>query len=297
VKRLFAWVIASAMIGGMGVALAADLPVKAPPPPVVVDMWTGWYIGANVGGDWGRDKISSDGTPGFCSTTAANCITFPNGSSILSANAATFNTSLNRSGVIGGGQIGYNWKVNNAVVGVEFDFQGKSDSKTTTYSTVTPDPNFAAFPMYQTYTQTDRINSLGTLRGRAGFLWGPSTLFYGTAGVAFANVKTTSTFLQNEVDPPALLPFGSTVYSSTERWGGTVGAGIEWKWSANWSFKVEYLYADFGRMTSNVLLVQPNFVLGGLQGTANAAVSTHVYDNIARVGINYAFGGPVVAKY
>ena len=34
-------------------AIAADLPMKAPPaPPPVLFSWTGFYIGANIGGKW-----------------------------------------------------------------------------------------------------------------------------------------------------------------------------------------------------------------------------------------------------
>jgi opacity protein-like surface antigen len=86
-------------------ATAADMPIKALP-PAPIDIWTGGYVGVNVGYDWGRDTIDSTGAPGNCSTAAANCVAFPNGSSLLSARAATFNTSLSRSGLIYGGQAG-----------------------------------------------------------------------------------------------------------------------------------------------------------------------------------------------
>jgi outer membrane immunogenic protein len=275
-------------------AMAADMPLKAPA-PVAVDIWTGGYVGANIGYDWGRDNIDSTGAPGACSTTAANCITFPNGSSNLSARAATFNTSINRSGLIYGGQAGHNWLVHNmfwtndGVLGVEVDFQGKSDSKSTTFGSSTADPNFAAFPMLQTYTQKDRVDSLGTLRGRAGVLWGPSTLVYATAGVAWASVRTSVAYLQNEQNPPALLPFGSANQTTTETFGPVVGAGVEWKWTANWSVKAEYLYADLGNMSINTQLIQPNLTLGGVQGAATTTTTTHLHDNIARVGVNYKF--------
>jgi outer membrane immunogenic protein len=273
-------------------AAAADMPIKALP-PAPIDIWTGGYVGANVGYDWGRDTIDSSAGAGACSTAAANCVTFPNGSSNLSARAATFNTSLNRSGIIYGSQAGHNWLLHNifstwdGVLGVEVDFQGKSDSKSATYSSVTADPNFPGFPMNQTYSQTDRISTLGTLRGRAGVLWGPSTLIYATAGVAWASVRTSSNYLQNENDAPALLPFGNSSQISTEVFGPVVGGGVEWKWTANWSIKAEYLYVDLGGVNTTTQLIQPNFVLGGVQGTATATTSTHLHDNIARVGINW----------
>ena len=37
-------------------AIAADMPLKAPA-PVAVDIWSGGYVGANVGYDWGRDIV------------------------------------------------------------------------------------------------------------------------------------------------------------------------------------------------------------------------------------------------
>src|ERR1700728_1078467 len=92
-------------------AFAADLalPVKAPPLPVY-DVWNGWYLGANVGGSFGqaRDSASSAGTPFTASDS-------------------------NSSGVIGGGQVGYNWHVSPLwLLGVEADFQGSSEEGTGT---------------------------------------------------------------------------------------------------------------------------------------------------------------------
>jgi outer membrane immunogenic protein len=112
-------------------AAAADMPLKAPP-PAPVDIWTGGYVGANVGYDWGSDSIDSSAAPGACSTIAANCVAFPNGSSNLSARAASFDTSLSRSGIIYGGQAGHNWLLHNifstwdGVLGVEVDFPSRT---------------------------------------------------------------------------------------------------------------------------------------------------------------------------
>src|ERR1700752_3841345 len=44
-----------ATVLGIGAASAADLPLKAPPMPVVtVYNWTGCYVGGNIGGKWAR---------------------------------------------------------------------------------------------------------------------------------------------------------------------------------------------------------------------------------------------------
>jgi outer membrane immunogenic protein len=282
-----------ALVAFAAPAAAADMPLKAPA-PVAIDIWSGGYVGANVGYDWGRDTVDSSGSPGNCSTTAAGCVAVPNRDSNLMAKAMTFNTSLSRSGFIYGGQAGHNWLLHNifwsndGVLGVEVDFQGKSDSKSTSFSSVTSDAFFVN-PLSQTYTQTDRVNSLGTLRGRAGVLWGPNTLLYATAGVAWASVRTTTNFLQNDNAPPALLPFSNGNQTNTEVFGPVIGGGVEWKWTANWSVKAEYLYADLGNVSVTTQMVQPNLVLGGVQGSATAVTTTHLHDNIARVGVNYRF--------
>src|SRR4029077_979828 len=64
-------------------ASAADLALKAPPPPPIVDEWTGWYVGWNLGGSFGRSSTTYTGI-GF----------------------APFTTSQHLDGVVGGGQVG-----------------------------------------------------------------------------------------------------------------------------------------------------------------------------------------------
>src|SRR5438105_14339549 len=100
-------------------AFAADLPAKvytkAPPPPVVVYNWTGFYIGGNVGYSWGRSSDTSTLTNG------AGAVLF------TSADRA------NMDGVIGGGQIGYNWQVQNWVWGLEADIQGSGQKGSRAY--------------------------------------------------------------------------------------------------------------------------------------------------------------------
>jgi outer membrane immunogenic protein len=276
--------------------MAADMPVKALP-PAPIDIWTGGYVGFNVGYDWGRDRVDSAGSPGQCSTVGQpGCNTDLNYYSDLSAQAATFNTSVSHSGFIYGGQAGHNWLVHNlfwtndGVLGVEVDFQGKSDSHSSTYRSTTPAPLFPAFPVSQTATLNEKITTLGTLRGRMGLLWGPSTLVYLTGGLAFANASATATYLQN-VTSFGLAPYGAAGSQTTELFGPVIGAGVEWKWTANWSVKAEYLYADLGGMSFNTNALQSGFsgAGGGVFSAANVNVQTHVRDNIARVGVNYRF--------
>src|SRR6202035_3340868 len=129
----------------------------------------------------------------------------------------------------------------------------------------------------------------------AGVLADPQTLLYATGGLAVGAFKYSSqTTLSTQVFTPGIAgttPFGAPIVAngammsdSQTRLGWTVGAGVERKFSANWSAKLEYLYLDFGSKTY-------------FSGTAaQADISFH--DQIVRAGINYAFNpGPVVARY
>jgi outer membrane immunogenic protein len=59
---------------------------------------------------------------------------------------------------------------------------------------------------------------------------------------------------------------------------------VEWGLTQNWTARVEYLYLDLGSATSV-------FPLSNRQETGSLTM------NVARFGVNYKFGGPVVAKY
>jgi outer membrane immunogenic protein len=84
---------------------------------------------------------------------------------------------------------------------------------------------------------------------------------------------------------------------------GAFGGGIEGAIDRNWSIKVEYLHLDFGSFDQSVtgsgIVVNTN--IGGtnivLTQTVLSSFHTRVTDDVFRIGVNYRFGGPVVAKY
>ena len=142
-----------------GAAQAADLatspvygklPVAAP-----TWSWTGFYIGANVGGVGAQTNISS---PDY----------FEPGSSLHS----------NPTGVIGGLEAGYNWQYNNLVLGLEGDISGASISRSVDASTLG----------FTGDTFVGDLTALGTVRGRLGWAF-DRLLIYGTGGAAFADLK------------------------------------------------------------------------------------------------------------
>jgi hypothetical protein len=160
-KRTFALSAAAVGLTASQVASAADLGWRAPPPaPVYVQpapipfIWTGCYVGGNIGGALTNIEFS---------------------------NVATGDTvSASNSGVAGGGQIGCDYQVGAWVVGVRDMVDATSLSKTATFST-TP----------FTGTADSRTNWFDTLTARGGYLVAPNVLLYVQGGAAWTNANAT----------------------------------------------------------------------------------------------------------
>ena len=90
---------------------------------------------------------------------------------------------------------------------------------------------------------------------------------------------------------PITVAFPGT---SSTRAGWTVGAGVEGRISGNWTAKLEYLYMDLGTVSAGPIATT---ILVPVRTNGAAAYSLHFTDNILRVGVNYHFSGPVLARY
>jgi outer membrane immunogenic protein len=166
----------------MGPSFAADMgaPYYNPPPPFLpIDTWTGFYIGANAG--WvgsSSNTITNTGTdtgPGGLGTA-------------LALRLIPTAIEVSHNGFIGGGQIGYNWQYGpNWVWGIEADFDG-TRAKGTAASAF---PGNAAFPP-TTSVFSRELDTLGTVRARAGYPSYPNMLWYVTAGLAYGASKLSS---------------------------------------------------------------------------------------------------------
>ncbi len=300
--------VAALALAMTGSAFAADLPsYKAPLPP---PMWTGFYVGLNAGGTWSNSN--------FVRTTSAPIFALDGGAAntLYAANSALGASGVsqgNTSGFIGGGQIGYNWQFyNNFVAGIEADIQGvaSNNSNTTMATAVGPFPYFGADEVLVTgITTSKRLDYIGTVRGRLGWLFTPTLLVYSTGGLAYGGVSLSTgiTQVNNDcVQFPAdcLAPaaFSSGAFSDT-RVGWTAGGGLEWMFWPNWSAKVEYLYYDLGDVvySAGVLATGGNILFpGSIAAAVVSQSSTRFNGNIVRAGVNYHFnwGSPsVVAKY
>ncbi|WP_293858809.1 outer membrane protein [uncultured Alsobacter sp.] len=204
-------------------AFAADLPSRkmAPVAPVTYApafTWTGFYVGANAG--YGFGQITKAGT--------------------------LFNDP---SGFVGGGQIGYNYQMNNIVFGLEGDLQ-YADLR----DKVSPAGRLAGLPA----GTKNGIEWFGTVRPRVGFA-ADRALFYVTGGLAYGNQK---------LNVPGV---GS---GDNVNIGWTAGAGVEYAFTNNWTAKVEGLYVNLD--SHNYVVTAPSTKSGTEFG-------------LVRAGVNYKF--------
>ena len=201
------------------------------------------------------------------------------------------------SGFIGGGQIGYNYQLNNFVLGLEADIDGATGRGS---SSVVLSNDIFIFP--QATQSSQSLDWLGTLRGRFGWTPVDRLLIYATGGLAFG--QSTASF--SEYNVVAFPPVG--VYVSSKRnVGWTVGGGLEYALPgefSNWSIKVEYIYYDLGYSTGTTYYSnQYQDPATGNYFPESSSLSGKVLHNgnIVRAGLNYKFNfgapAPVVAKY
>jgi outer membrane immunogenic protein len=154
-------------------AMAADMPLKAPPPPPApVFTWNGCYLGGSVGGIWQQtDNVTVgvvDGGSGAAAAAAAGAI------------PTAFN--VGGSSWLAGGQAGCNYQAASWVLGIETDFSGTNLNGSETIATNGP----LFFPLASSVSQD--MSFIGTTRGRLGWAWG-NVLLYATGGAAYAHVS------------------------------------------------------------------------------------------------------------
>jgi outer membrane immunogenic protein len=271
-------------------ALAADLPSIKSAPVAPAPSWTGYYVGLNIGYNFGNNgpvNVAAINAPwifGSGASLGAGAPIAPNtlNSSYIAGYSYSGSTINTQSGVIGGGQLGYNYQFDpKYVAGFEIDFQGAGINGGSTIQGgsygVQPyqgpgnsNPVAGAITTAMGSSQIQSgVNWLGTARGRLGFLWSPALLLYGTGGFAYGGAYANVSQNANEyvlhqqnisvspavptppfVNPGQNLWFGNTNQSQVLV-GWTAGAGAEWKFMTNWSVKAEALYWDLGRMNVN----------------------------------------------
>lgn len=284
---IFSAAVAAGAVLGINAASAADLPMKAPPMPVPVMNWTGFYGGFNGGGAWSDPRVTYSPND----TAAAGFM------SLLSIG----NDSVKTSGVLGGLQLGYNYQFDRKwLIGLETDFDG-ADMKGSGAQFFSGGSVFSA--------TEQRVDWFGTARVRLGYLPTPDLVTYITGGLAYGSVANSGAFTAGANDniiinsngigaacssPPGNATVNNvpivtpTCFAGASRntgTGWTLGGGLEYAFWQRWTIKAEYLYVNLGSR-SVTEIGSPNPAAPVLS-TLNA--SFHTNFNVARFGVNYHF--------
>ena len=152
-----------------------------------------------------------------------------------------------------GGQLGYNWQTANWVFGIETDAQwtGQKGSTTVLCPVAGCFPTAVAAGTGVGAALSDKLEWFGTFRGRGGILVTPSVLLYVTGGLAYGSLQTEVALSGFTATGIPVTAIGSR---SSDKFGWTIGGGIESMFAANWSAKIEYLYMDLGSISNSVVL-------------------------------------------
>jgi outer membrane immunogenic protein len=207
-KTWLSTVAAVALLAASSAAFAADLAAPAPAPIIMPTYnWTGFYIGANLGGAWASGTLTDNLT------------------------GASF--TGNHSGVIGGGTVGYNWQISpNFVVGIEGTFDGTSIGTTS---------NIVSVPILGTPTAVQGsigTNWVSTLAARFGIAVN-NILYYakGGGGLADNSASLTNTITGTSVSTSntrsGWLVGGGIEYGMTPNW--TIKAEYDYLRMSNWT--------------------------------------------------------------
>ena len=271
-------------------AMAADMaPFYRAPPPVAIVSWTGPYVGATLGGDWTGSNVTEAVGATFCNPAVAGCTAGPAASSALAAAVpGTFSTS--RSGAIAGGEFGYNWQLGPAVLGFEADISGSTLAGGARVSGASGIAGFPADTVAVLGTANAKVDYLGTVRARAGYLVIPPLLTYLTVGLAYGGASSNTT-LAESVDGPCTCGAFPAVHGSTSaaRLGWTAGGGVEYMLAPHWTVKAEYLYYYLGSVTYAPSPIVQTTDAGVPFFGATTATHVAFTGNIARAGVNFGF--------
>lgn len=215
--------------------------------------WTGFYVGAHLGGGLSLTDMKD-----------------PFGPSL-------YGDTLRPAGPVAGGQIGYNWQFGRNLLGLEADASWADLFATNTC--------FAYSGFYVSANCRSETSALGTLAARFGWLVGPDaeTLLYGKAGAAWRRGEIDAT-TNGDAGFPATRTSGT-------RWGWMLGAGIERALSSRWSMSAEYDYLSFGDtgLSTPIGAFQP--VPGPDPNTLTTVASTATDGaqdaHLFKIGLNY----------
>ena len=236
----------------IGPVWAADMVVKAPPPPQPPG-WAGFYFGANIGVGTGHNQFYDifGPVPDFA----------------LDADSQT-------KGWLGGFQLGYNYQFNWLVLGLQGGFDWAGINR-----------HFSCFSFGNQTCSADN-EWIATLSGRIGVVDG-STLWYVEGGPAWtretvSNIASTAACVPIGGGGAVCSAPGDLFLGSEIRAGWNVGGGVEYRLSPNWSTYIQYNYMQFGE--------HPITLVDGGAGVFPEAIKQNL--QLVTIGVNYWLTGP-----
>jgi outer membrane immunogenic protein len=265
-----------------GAAGAADLPVRAPiMAPVVPLSWTGFYIGIGGGTAWGTKEYDWN-----IDATIASVQAQLGAPGLIPPLGLRSQGSHGINGGFFGGQIGYNYQIGWAVLGVQADAH---------WADISGDGNCFALAITNC---SAKVESFGTVTAKVGGTV-DRALLYAKGGFAWENAKSNINILGLGAGNvlAGVIPGGVNFVLASEvsenRTGWTWGAGVEYAFAPNWSGFVEYNYLDFGKKTQNYVYSVSNLTI---------PIPTELEEqyHVIKAGLNYRFNwwsAPVVARY
>ncbi|MGY4506997.1 outer membrane protein [Bradyrhizobium sp. USDA 3650] len=207
--------------------------------------------------DWTGFYIGANGGGGWARDCRNNVTT------------VTFLGCYDPSGAVAGGQVGYRWQSAQWVFGLEA--QGDwSDIHGTTQNLGNAANSLST-----------KIDAFGLFTGQIGYAWN-SALLYVKGGAAVVDQRFD--FISNATGAAV-----ASVNSGT-RWGGTVGAGIEYGFAPNWSVGVEYDHIFLNRHDVTFVATATGLPLAATYNSGGDV-------DLATIRVNYRFGGAVIPRY
>jgi outer membrane immunogenic protein len=209
-KRKFIQSLAGAAAGVLLAgtsAIAADLTPVPPPVLAPVFTWTGFELGAQIGGGVGQ--------------TSVNLLDVFN-----------FSKTYGDAGAFGGLHVGFNYQLMGPiVVGVqgEYNFAGISG-------------NASAVPF--NYLTTS-IREFGSADARIGYAF-DRLLVYAIGGFAYGDIRNAINFQVTPGVPPFVTGYPNNRFFAANRYGFDVGGGLEYNFFGNWTARAEYRYYNWG---------------------------------------------------
>ncbi|KTQ96029.1 hypothetical protein NS365_10340 [Aureimonas ureilytica] len=232
-------------------ALAADVVYEEPAAPVVAlapaYSWTGFYVGGQAGVAFNRDAGDVRYNPGTGTFTTTQ----------FSGNSRDSNDAA----FIGGVHIGYDYQINNFLVGAVADINYIDAKSNSTYN-ITSAPG-----VVDTFGLSNDINFVGTVRAKLG-VTADRFAVYATGGLAYADTETKY-FAPGTLR--ATNGFIPTVNSNSDDVGYAVGAGVDYLVTPNFSLGLEYLYTDLGKTDTKI-----TYTNGVTQTSFNADSSSNL---------------------